>query len=409
MNLLRYLTRGFDHLGRGAAIALGFSLPISTAIDNLLLALLVVCFVAGGAYRSRLSFIAGNFALLAPLALIGLLALGTLYGVAPAGENRQFLYKYAELLVIPLIASFFREPAARRRGILAFAAAIVVTVLLSFALHLTVLVRSPLLLHDEMFAVPFKHSLTHSILVGFGAFVFLQLGLSARSATARWAWFGMAAAALANMTFLVPGRTGYVVLGALALYTGYALWRWRGLAGIAVASVLVVAAAYQVSDRFHDRVARALEEYSTQRPEVPADGVSAVAIRLEFYRNSLAIIRDHPLTGVGTGGFQQAYAEKVRGSGMTPTSNPHNQYLLLAVQVGIGGVLILLWVLWVQWRGAARLASSLETRLAHGLVLMIAIGCMFNALLIDHTEGLLYAWLTALLHAGLQRDEKRPA
>jgi len=169
-----------------------------------------------------------------------------------------------------------------------------------------------------------------------------------------------------------------------------------------------VAAAYQVSDRFHDRVARALEEYSTQRPEVPADGVSAVAIRLEFYRNSLAIIRDHPLTGVGTGGFQQAYAEKVRGSGMTPTSNPHNQYLLLAVQVGIGGVLILLWVLWAQWRGAARLASSLETRLAHGLVLMIAVGCMFNALLIDHTEGLLYAWLTALLHAGLQRDENRP-
>jgi len=35
-------------------------------------------------------------------------------------------------------------------------------------------------------------------------------------------------------------------------------------------------------------------------------------------------------------------------------------------------------------------------------VLTIAIGCLFNSLLLDHTEGLLFAWLTALLHAGLE-------
>jgi hypothetical protein len=56
----------------------------------------------------------------------------------------------------------------------------------------------------------------------------------------------------------------------------------------------------------------------------------------------------------------------------------------------------------VQWRNAPRLASPLEATLARGLVLTIGIGCMFNALLVDHTEGLLYAWLTALLYAGLR-------
>jgi len=35
-------------------------------------------------------------------------------------------------------------------------------------------------------------------------------------------------------------------------------------------------------------------------------------------------------------------------------------------------------------------------------VLTIAVGCLFNSLLLDHTEGLLYAWLTSVLYAGLQ-------
>jgi hypothetical protein len=402
MKFLGYLARGFVLLGRGAAIGLGFSLPISTAIDNLLLAVVVACFVLGGDYRARLSFIAKNPALLAPLALFGVLALGTLYSAAAPGEAGGFLYKYLELLLIPVIAAFFREPSTRRAAIHAFAGAIVLTVLLSFALHVSVLARSPLLLQDESFSVPFKHSLTHAILVGFGAFVFVQLALAARSAVARWAWFGMAAAAVANMTLLVPGRTGFVVLGVLALYTGYALWRWRGLVAIAVASVLMASLAYRISDRFHDRVARALEEYSAQRADVPAGATSSVAIRMEFYRNSLAIVRDHPFVGVGTGGFRQAYADRVRGTGMTPTSNPHNEYLLLAVQIGCGGVLVLIFVLWAQWTSAPRLASPPETRIARGLVLVIGVGGLFNSLLIDHTEGLLYAWLTAVLYGGLQ-------
>jgi hypothetical protein len=38
-------------------------------------------------------------------------------------------------------------------------------------------------------------------------------------------------------------------------------------------------------------------------------------------------------------------------------------------------------------------------------MLTIAVGCLFNSLLLDHTEGLLYAWLTGLLFAGLQSRE----
>jgi O-antigen ligase len=124
--------------------------------------------------------------------------------------------------------------------------------------------------------------------------------------------------------------------------------------------------------------------------------------RLDFYRASLAIIEEHPLLGVGTGGFTRAYADKTRGTDAFQTRNPHNEYLHFAVQLGLVGLAALLFLFGQHWRESARLASPLECHLARGLVLAIAAGCLFNSLLLDHTEGLLYAWLTGMLFSGLK-------
>jgi O-antigen ligase len=105
--------------------------------------------------------------------------------------------------------------------------------------------------------------------------------------------------------------------------------------------------------------------------------------------------------GHGTGSFTRAYAEKTKGQQALPTRNPHNEYLLIMVQLGLVGLAVLLYLFWTQWRLAPRLATPLEWHLARGLVLAMAVGCLFNSWLLDHTEGLLYAWLTGLLLAGL--------
>jgi O-antigen ligase len=395
-----------DRLGRGAVIALGFSIPVSVAVDNLLLATALACFVLRGNYRETFAFLAERRVLLAPAILFGLLALGTLYGPATADEAWQHLFKYDDLVLIPVLASFCREPATRRAALYAFCAAVVVTVLLSFALYTGALVRPPLLVHDEAYPVPFKHSLTHSIVVALGTYVFVQLAAAARSPAARLTWSALAVLAAANIMLAVPGRTGIVVLGALALYVGVARWRWAGLARMAALLLLVLAAAYHASDRFHDRVARALDEFAREQPSTPAGPANAVGLRLEFYRNSLSIVRDHPVLGVGTGGFAPAYREKVQGSGMVLAVNPHNEYLLIAVQVGIVGLLELIAMLYMLWRRSAGLSAPLERELARGIVLTIAVGCAFNSLLLDHTEGLLFAWFTGVLYGGLQNGGK---
>ncbi len=113
------------------------------------------------------------------------------------------------------------------------------------------------------------------------------------------------------------------------------------------------------------------------------------------------IIKAHPLFGVGTGGFAFAYAAQVKGTGMRPASQPENQYLLTAVQLGGMGLIALLGLFAIQWHLAGRLASRTDKDLARGLVILMVVGCLFNSFLLDHTEALFYAWLSGLLFSGL--------
>ena len=128
---------------------------------------------------------------------------------------------------------------------------------------------------------------------------------------------------------------------------------------------------------------------------------------MDYYTNSLAIIRDHPLFGVGTGGFEKAYDEKIRNTAMASSNNPHNQYLLITVQLGVLGLALLLYLFFTQWRMACLLPTVLEQNLARGMLLTIASGSLFNSLLLDHSEGLFFAWISGVLFAGLNTARPR--
>ena len=128
---------------------------------------------------------------------------------------------------------------------------------------------------------------------------------------------------------------------------------------------------------------------------------TSVGLRLEFYRTSLNLIAEHPFIGTGTGSFAKVYADKVAGTRLTHATNPHNEYLNIAIQLGLVGELALLGLFFCVWRFADRLPTARERDLARGLVITFATGCLFNSLLMDHVEGLWFAWATGLLYAGL--------
>ncbi len=396
-----------DTAATHAAVALGFSIPISVALDNALLAFVLLGWLVGARYREKLVAIGRNPVALLALALFALLAVGTLYGNAEPKEGWRYLNKHTDLIYLALLIPLFGEAKMRERAMQGFMLAMILSLAWSYLIALGWTPESWLDGRAPGEAAAFKHRITHNLLMAFAAFLFALQARAGASPRVRTAFILLALLAVYNIVFMVGGRSGYVVLAALLAYFFYDWLRWKGLAAFALAGMVVGLAAFYVSDEFRGRIVQGVEGYSAWDAGVTEE--NSVGIRMDFYRNTLHIIGDQPLTGVGTGGFEQAYSARVAGTAMLPTSNPHNQYLLVTAQVGVGGLALLLALFAVQWHLAARLPNEWERHVARGMLLTIMLGSLFNSLLLDHAEGLLYGWATGVLFAGLPASARREA
>ncbi|HEV8519262.1 MAG TPA: O-antigen ligase family protein [Burkholderiales bacterium] len=399
---MRFTTfqNGAERCARICAIALGVSIPISVAFDNIFLALILVSCVAAAGYRAKLGSALRNPVALAAFALFALLVVGTTYGSGYTDEGIDMLGKYLDLAFVPIFVYLFRDEQTRHRAWIALAVALALTLVISYLARFGVISDNLLVMGDRENPVVFKQYLTQSVMMAFATLLFSQLARATPLISRRYLWSALAIFSAINVALMSLGRTGQVILVALLFYLAHTIWPRRTALVTAVGVAVVIGALIFSAGAINSRFSQALEEWNNWRPGETAQ--TSVGQRLEFYLNSLEIMRKHPLVGTGTGSFSKEYADQVAGTSMTATINPHNEYLNMAVQLGAIGMFALLYLFFCEWRLAPLLPTEHERHLARGVVITFAIGCLFNSLLMDHTEGLWFAWMTGLLFAGLQ-------
>lgn len=390
-----------EHGVKWAAVLLGCSIPVSVAADSVLFAFLLLCWIAGGHYRDKAAAIRRNPVAVAALALFAWYLVGTLYTLGSAADVLDALATGLRLLLIPALIPLLREPEWRERGLAAFLGSMMVTLALSYLLWLGVLPVNVWLKGTALDPVAFKAHITHNVFMAFAAFLFAQAALDARTRWGRVALVALCAAAAANVLLMVPGRTGVAVLLVLFTYFLYREWRARGLAIAAVAlAALAVIVIASPESTLHKRITLADDEFQQWRSGVPPESTNSIGLRLEYLRNTLAVIRAHPVLGVGTGGFPKAYADRVDGTGGAIAPHPHNEFLMMIAQFGLAGLIVFVGLLATQWRLAARLPGRFDQAAARALVLTIAVASLLSSTLVDHAEGVFFVYMSGLLFAG---------
>lgn len=391
-----------DRTARWITVAIGFSVPISVALDNVLLALLLLCWLAGGCYREKLAAVRTNPVALYACALFALYVIGALYSIGERGDVLHAIDKASVLLLIPLLVSLGPDGALQRRALHAFMAAILLTLVLSYMIWLGLIPESRFIKGTPDNPVVFKLHITHSVFMVLGAFLFALEARSAQDIRLKLLLAAVAVLAVINIVFLTLGRTGQLVLALLLFYYFFRWLRWRGLALAAIVSTVIGAAVYwSPASSLHRGARTAIEEIGAWQPGRPAQ--TSIGLRLEFYRNTLAAVKERPLLGAGTGGFQKAYAQQIEGTGMAASRNPHNEYLMVATQLGLIGLAVFLGFLWLLWSRAAKLPNAFAQIAARALVITYAAASMVSSTLIDHAEGLFFSWACGLLFASLPR------
>jgi O-antigen ligase len=200
-----------------------------------------------------------------------------------------------------------------------------------------------------------------------------------------------------DVVFVLWGRSGYLALVIMAVavvtFLARGSWRTKALAGFAV--LLCVGLLLASNAQVRGRIGQALHEFETADQSATP---TSLGYRAVFWPTTLRMVRDHPIFGVGTGGFADGYrpyGQGVEGWRGNDTGDPHNQFLKILGEQGLIGLAAFLFFI---FRALTCPAPTPYRQLAVAALICWCATSLANSHFSTFVEGrLIFFWLGAML------------
>jgi O-antigen ligase len=362
----------------------------STSLAIILSGLLGLLWLFSGQYKTLPEMLKNNWVAASSLLLFAFFMVGLSYSSVSNIEALSMLSKYRELLFIPLLTVFLSTERTRYWAWNAFIISSVLILVISYLMHFGILNLN----HQGDPA--FKSRITHSIFISFFGFFCAHKAYDGK-AYQKLYWLLFIACAY-NLFFIVEGRTGQLIAVSLVLLFAVQRFTKQGL----VMTALVVGILMLLFLNYSDKATRFNEGVVNMQSDLkpgPEQSQTSMGQRYMFWRYTLKLIAEKPLFGHGTGSFAKEY-ERIASSETMMAKNPHNEFLMVSVQLGVVGLVIYLGFLASQYYLSKRLPHQ-EKYVAQGLLLTLIITSLFNTPIMDHAEGHWFVMIIALCYASL--------
>jgi len=299
--------------------------------------------------------------------------------------NILYLSKYREFFMIPAFMWVLTQKEYRTLALKALFLGMLLTLVISFLQYFHVAT-----FHGR------QHSMGNHIFHGilFAFFSYWCLDLARRYRGYAWLLVLLFLASSFALFEIQTGRTGYVLF---SLLTSFFLWQHFGWKALTVGLMIIGGVFYSVLEPLQilDRV----DNFSLLKDVATLQSLAALDVRLEFYVNTLKIIVEHWILGVGLGDFNLAYQSIWEAGHVYPsTSNPHNEYLMIWSQSGLVGVGLFIVFHWTFFKMARHLSKD-DAPLAMATLITIIVSCSFNSSFFDMNDGALLLILSSLFLA----------
>lgn len=322
------------------------------------------------------------------------------------------LVKHSKMLEILVLICLIRTAQEARLAMMAFTAGQVFLLLSSWLMVAGVPIpwnRSAIGLY-----VVFSTYLDQSIIFATTAAIYWHLGSD--RLWPRWLAGLLAAAALINVLLLLEGRTGYIVaLTVLSLAAMWAMPKSMRMGTVIATPIVTLCLLYFGSTQVQERLSKIIHESQTYASQgaSASSNESSSGWRLNAWFRSIEAIQENPWRGHGVGSWT-VNAKKHEGSSATKVfgegnaSNPHQEYLLWGVELGVGGLLLLLGLIGCFIRDALQFKTSIARALI-SVTSAMAVACLFNSTLYDALIGDFFCTALGLLMALGIRDKLTPS
>lgn len=392
----------FQHLAltlaRVSVVSMAASMPISRAVFNISALVMVLGWVAGGQWTQRWASLSRSPVAWASVGLFGLWAVSLSVLPHPDTDNWRQLMVYSKLLYVPMIMTLLNDPVWLRRSWTALAIGLLLT-LGVFVLDIWMEIPGTVTYGQQLagHGVFYHHIAQGMGLVFVGAYG-LHRAFASIPGRYRLFWASVAIVTAATLFLVGVGRTGQ--LSVLAAYGLVVLMhlpkRWKVIGLVSVGMGLgVLGASSQVMQQ---RFTLAIKEAKTYEQDGESTSIGA---RLKAWELSLDLIEQRPLLGHGVGSYRPLAYQHFTGSHICDLGvceQPHNQFLMTAVEAGVPGLLALLCFLAAPlFRG--RRPPSEHDALVPAFIAIVVITGLFDSALSIRAEGFFTVTVLGLLMA----------
>lgn len=360
-----------------------FSCIFSSSLTSIFSVVMLICWFASGTFKNFPLIVKENPITIFCIAFCCLLLIGISYSPAPISESLDYFKKYRVLLFIPIVLSLTRGQHNVSRNI-------VNALLLGY---LFVLINA--------YLVDFSLIEANSLALkrrGGGFLVIFAYLVIQRALLEKERRILLASLFLAicyDIFFILNTRTGWIIfIGLALLFIIQHLSLKQQLISFVLAVCLglgIFYTSHSVQQRI-DLTLHNLKNYNVEEKNAR----TSLGLRLDWYQNSIDLIKEKPLFGYGTGSFEIAQKPLIEGKSTQATGDPHNEYFLTAVQIGFVGCLVLLLLLIDPIVRSFKLLLQKSREQAFALqatVLFLVIGCFLNSWLLTSKPSHVFAFL----------------
>jgi O-antigen ligase len=342
MNYKKYLQNiSYEKIYYFSLLLFAFSLPLSRALISLFTILLPLIWLIEGNFKEKFRIIKQNKALLSFSIFLALTFISLLW-TQNFDDAKRPIRLLSYFLVTFVIATSYK-PKYTTKIINAFLAGMFISEIIAYGVFFEIWHFKSATPQNPS---PFMLHLDYSVFLAFSSILLLNRLFSTHYNLKEKIFFAFFFITVTGNLFLTAGRTGQValIIGIIVMVLLHFKFSFKSF----IISLLIISSiyttAYYSSSTFQKRVSQA--KNNIEKVIMHQNFQSSWGIRAAYWITTFEIIKEHPFFGVGIGDYIESTAKELKkdkyNSGYAKefmsTNAPHNQYLLILLQIGIIGL-----------------------------------------------------------------------
>jgi O-antigen ligase len=383
-------------------IILAFLMPLTVFGANLIIVIICFIWLFSGNYKYKFSQIIKNPLMVVSILFFAIHVLGLLW-TTDLGWGFHIVHKmWYFFLFLPILFTIVKKDYVKFY-VSAFLLAITFTEVMSYLVWFELIdpfkwasVRNP---------TPFMSHASYNPILAFATYLVLhEIFFNKKLTNLLFSFYCFFALSMSINMFITGGRAGqvgFLVMIAILIFQVLNKQRIKSFFLVLVIIPGVFTTAYLTSYLFQERVDMAINEiYNFSKQEG-----GSVGLRIDFAINSWEIFKKNPIIGVGTGDFPKEYSivNKINSPSLPDTSNPHNMYTLVAVQLGLIGLFSMLSIFYYQIKLALNSSEIFFKNVGTTLPIMFLVMMLSDSYLLGHFTTLMFIFFSAFLYKDFEQ------